>query len=160
MNVEGITIRVFSREVVGIAEGVLRKTLTGPLPWHRCTPGQKEQFRRMHAWLQTKKNIQRLRALSSKSFTRGFRVINCSKSQSVGRLALKNEWLNTKRIAERVNTLLKRHGINSASLARRLGINSVDVLLGRPNSWCMCDEQNKHAYRNLRDWVYSFKSLN
>ncbi len=162
LNVEGVTIRVFSREVVDVGETVLYKILKHPLPWHRSSPGRQEQFQRMHEWLQTKKNIQRLRDLSSVSFARGFGLKKRSRSHvmsAVGQRKKKNEWLHTKRIAERARTLLERHEISRASLTSSLGISSINELLSRPTTWCMCGEQQKYAYRKLRDWVDSFKTV-
>lgn len=52
--------RVFGEEVLGLTQSSVSELLSHPKPWTKLSLKGKENFIRMHRWLQDPHNVQRL----------------------------------------------------------------------------------------------------
>uniref|UniRef100_A0A9J7Y9A6 One cut domain family member n=1 Tax=Cyprinus carpio carpio TaxID=630221 RepID=A0A9J7Y9A6_CYPCA len=63
LTVNNIGQRVFGEEVLGLTQSSVSELLSHPKPWTKLSLKGKENFIRMHLWLQDPQNIQKLNAL-------------------------------------------------------------------------------------------------
>ncbi|XP_059403205.1 homeobox protein cut-like 2 [Carassius carassius] len=63
LTVNNIGQRVFGEEVLGLTQSSVSELLSHPKPWTKLSLKGKENFIRMHLWLQDPQNIQKLNAM-------------------------------------------------------------------------------------------------
>ncbi|XP_026099275.1 homeobox protein cut-like 2 isoform X2 [Carassius auratus] len=66
LTVNNIGQRVFGEEVLGLTQSSVSELLSHPKPWTKLSLKGKENFIRMHLWLQDPQNIQKLNAMKKK----------------------------------------------------------------------------------------------